>query len=127
MARAWRRDATRLVSGSGDFTVRVWDSLSAADRAQPPDAYLPPRGYVCYRARGAVTIDGKLDDAAWQAVPWTEDFVDIEGDLRLRPRFRTRVKMLWDDRSFYIAAGLREPRAGRTQTAHGARQLHTNE
>jgi len=27
-------DGTRLVSGSGDFTVRVWDSLSAQERAK---------------------------------------------------------------------------------------------
>src|SRR5260370_37466804 len=124
MARAWRRDATRLVSGSGDFTVRVWDSLSAADRAQPPDAYLPPRGYVCYRATGPVAIGGKLDDAAWQAVPWSEDFVDIEGDRRLPPRFPTRVKMLWGDHYFYIGADLEQPDVQGTFTKHDSPIRH---
>ena len=33
-AVAWSPDGTRLVSGSGDFTVRVWDSLSAQERAK---------------------------------------------------------------------------------------------
>ena len=36
-------------------------------------------------------------------------FVDIEGDARPRPRFATRMKMLWDDEFFYIAADMQEP------------------
>jgi Carbohydrate family 9 binding domain-like len=84
----------------------------------PPDKYIPPRGYVCYRATSPVVIDGKLDDAAWQAVPWTEDFVDIEGAARTRPRFRTRAKMLWDDTYFYIGAELEEPHVWGTLTQH---------
>src|SRR5262245_10882367 len=36
--------------------------------------YKPPRHYLCYRAAPAPRIDGRLDDAVWQAVPWTEDF-----------------------------------------------------
>jgi hypothetical protein len=71
--------------------------------------YVPPRGYVCYRASGPLTIDGKLDEAAWQAVPWSEPFVDIEGNRKPAPRFRTRMKMLWDDQCLYIAAELEEP------------------
>src|SRR5262249_12242717 len=89
-AVAWTPPGTRLGSGAGHTAVRAWAALRPAVSARPPDAYVPPRGYVCYRAAGPVTIDGKLDDAAWQAAPWTEDFVDIEGDRRLPPRFRTR-------------------------------------
>jgi hypothetical protein len=103
---------TPRVSGIGDFTARAWDAL------MPANAYCPPRGYVCYRAQGRVTIDGKLDDAAWRAVPWTEDFVDIEGDRRRPPRFKTRVKMLWDDTYFYIGAELEEPHVWATLTKH---------
>ncbi|HYV35353.1 MAG TPA: carbohydrate-binding family 9-like protein [Gemmataceae bacterium] len=80
--------------------------------------YLPPKGYVCYRATGPVTIDGKLDDEAWKSAPWTDDFVDIEGDLKPKPRFRTRVKMLWDDEFFYVAAEMEEPHVWGTLTKH---------
>jgi hypothetical protein len=84
------------------------------------DPYLPPRGYVCYRAQTPVQVDGKLDEPAWQAAPWTADFVDIEGDRKPRPRFRTRAKMLWDDSYFYVAAELEEPHVWATLTQHDA-------
>jgi len=79
-----------------------------------------PRGYVCQRAGEALTVDGKLDEAAWAAAPWTEDFVDIEGDAKPKPRFRTRAKMLWDDTYFYIAAEMEEPHVWGTITEHDA-------
>ena len=39
-----------------------------------------PKHYVCRTATGPIVIDGRLDDAAWQDAPWTDPFVDIEGD-----------------------------------------------
>lgn len=77
-----------------------------------------PRGYVAFRASFAPRIDGRLDDDAWQLAPWTELFVDIEGDRKPRPRHETRVKMLWDAQNFYIAADLRDPHVWATLTAH---------
>ncbi|MCP4783763.1 MAG: DUF4440 domain-containing protein [Fuerstiella sp.] len=88
---------------------------------------IQPRGYVCYRARHSVVVDGKLDDNAWQSALWTDDFVDIEGDLKPRPRFRTRAKMLWDDDYFYIAALLEEPHVWGTLTKHDSVIFHDND
>jgi ketosteroid isomerase-like protein len=88
---------------------------------------ITPRGYVCYRASEAPKIDGRLDDPAWQAVPWTEDFRDIEGDRRPKPRFRTRAKMLWDDKYFYIGAELEEPHVWGTLTQHDAVIFNDND
>lgn len=81
-------------------------------------AQAPPKRYDCARAAAPVTIDGKLDDVAWRRAAWTDDFADIEGDVRPAPRFRTRAKMLWDDKYFYIAAELVEPHVSATLTAH---------
>jgi hypothetical protein len=104
--------------------------VPGAGDARPVDPFRAPRGYVAYRAQASVAtrgegqrvepirIDGKLDDEAWQAAPWTEDFVDIEGETRPRPRFRTRAKMLWDDHNFYIGAELEEPHVLATFTKH---------
>ena len=88
--------------------------LPAAGGAQRvlPDyeaAPFAPRKYVAYRTPVKLSVDGKLDEPAWAAAPWTDPFVDIEGDARPRPRFRTRAKMLWDDEYFYVSAEMEEP------------------
>jgi len=75
-----------------------------------------PLTYECLRATRPIDLDGKLDDPAWQNAPWTSDFVDIEGDRKPLPKFRTRVKMLWDDQYLYIAAELEEPEVKATLT-----------
>lgn len=88
--------------------------LSQQNEVPPPE----PLGYVCYRAAEPIKIDGKLDDNAWAAAPWSEEFVDIEGDKKPRPRFKTRMKMLWDDAALYIAAEMEEPHVWATLTEH---------
>jgi hypothetical protein len=86
-----------------------------------------PKSYLCPKTPAAVHVDGKLDDAAWERAAWTSYFVDIEGDAKPRPRFRTRVKMLWDDRYFYIAAEMEEPHVWATLTEHDSVIFHDND
>lgn len=77
---------------------------------------ITPKGYVAYRAPEPLRIDGKLDDAAWQAAPWTDSFIDIEGDHKPKPRYTTRAKLLWDDVYLYVGAYLEEPHVWGTLT-----------
>ncbi len=86
-----------------------------------------PRGYVAVRTAGPLVVDGRLDDAAWAAAPWTDAFVDIEGVAKPTPALDTRVKMLWDDRYFYIGAELREPDLWAYITRHDAVIFHEND
>lgn len=75
-----------------------------------------PLSYECLRAQSPIQVDGNINDPAWRNAPWTSDFIDIEGDSKPRPKYRTRVKMLWDDRYLYIAAELEEPDVKATLT-----------
>jgi hypothetical protein len=77
-----------------------------------------PRQTVCYRTPSPVAVDGRIDEPAWHAVPWSEPFVDIEGTKK--PHLRTRMKLLWDDEFLYIAAELIEPDVWATLTARDA-------
>lgn len=75
---------------------------------QPQIEFNPPE-YICYRTNEPLNIDGRPDEEIWRKAEWTKYFIDIEGDLKPRPRFKTRAKMLWDDKYLYIAADLEEP------------------
>jgi hypothetical protein len=77
-----------------------------------------PQHYTCFRAVRPIRIDGRLDDSAWRKAPWSGWFVDIQGAKMPRPRFRTRMKMLWDDEFLCVAARLEEPHVWGTLTAH---------
>jgi hypothetical protein len=76
------------------------------------------RFYDCPRTLSPVALTGRLNDPAWDLAGWSEEFVDIEGDLKPNPKFQTRMKMLWDDEYFYIGAWLEEPCVWATLTEH---------
>jgi hypothetical protein len=122
-----------LIRGPGLLLALVV-AMIVSDRAQADSkddwarmAAIVPKGYVCGRCETSPQIDGRLDDAAWQSAPWTDEFVDIEGDRRPRPRFKTRAKMLWDDACFYIAAQIEEPHVWGTLTEHDSVIFHDND
>jgi hypothetical protein len=100
---------TTLAAGAEVSQLEIWRTKMAG---------IVPRGYVCQQAKSAVTIDGKADEEAWKDAAWTDDFVDIEGDAKPKPRFRTRAKLLWDETYLYIAAELEEPHVWGTITKH---------
>jgi len=102
----------------------------------------------------SLTLDGKLDDDAWAATPWSDEFQDIEGDLQPEPPFKTKargyientvaeqlnhhsligladtylqVKMRWDDTCLYIGAWLEEPQAWANLTVNNSIIYYNND
>ncbi len=100
---------------------------SSADSFPVPKIDCEPRAYLCARADQPPSVDGRLDEEAWRHVRWTEDFVDIEGDLRPTPRYRTRAKMLWDAESFYVCAEMEEPELWATYKIRDSVIYHEND
>lgn len=74
-----------------------------------PAGPFAPKLQLCERCAEPPLVDGSLDEAAWRAAPWTDPFVDIEGDGKPAPFFATRAKLLWDDEALYVGAALEEP------------------
>ena len=68
-----------------------------------------PRNYNARYTHDAPTIDGKLDDRGWMRIPWTANFVELEGSGTSRPRFQSRAKMMWDRYNLYLAVWMVEP------------------
>jgi hypothetical protein len=98
-----------LISIAGCSSVQpdIWSSQTGTPH---------PKAYVCRHAGGPMIIDGKMDELDWHSSLWTDDFVDIEGDRKPAPRFRTRVKMLWNEEYFIIGAEISEPHIWATLT-----------
>lgn len=65
-----------------------------------------PKNYVVGYTTVAPVIDGNINDQVWKNAQWTDSFEDIEGDLKPKPYYDTKVKMLWDSTYLYIAANL---------------------
>jgi hypothetical protein len=100
--------------------------LAVASAEPPPEvrAAPHPKGYVCHRAEKPPAIDGK-PDAAWDAAAWSDDFVDISTEVK--PRHRTRMKMLHDDDALYIFAELDDPHVWGTLKDHDTVVFHDND
>ncbi len=79
---------------------------------------MTPKTYTCKFTNSLIQIDGKPFGGAWESAEWSEEFVDISGDPKLEPKYKTRFKMLWDDEALYFGADLIEPHLWATLTEH---------
>ncbi len=86
---------------------------------------IEPAHYTCYRAAGAITIDGRLDEPSWLAAPKSNRFVDI---VTGEPAwYDTRVAMLWDDQNLYFGFTAEEPHVHATLTERDSRIYEDND
>lgn len=66
-----------------------------------------PNHYIVTKAKSNIIIDGIANETAWKEASFTSSFIDIEGIKK--PKYDTKVKMLWDDTYLYVYAELEEP------------------
>ncbi len=50
-----------------------------------------------------ITIDGLLDDDAWNAVDWGTNFTENDPDENTAPTYQTKFKIVYDAKYLYIA------------------------
>jgi len=65
------------------------------------EAERQPRLFQCRRAHGKITIDGKLDEAAWEGAQYLDDFRVPPGGGK--PHAASAARLLWDDEHLYFA------------------------
>ena len=122
----WRTTSTWVwvtapVEEDGLGQIYLWgrdrkfpDDSSTPVHLMPPPALhaahrrYSPRHYVIYRTSGPVTIDGWINEKAWQDASWSEAFEDHQAPYAPPPWKTTRVKMLYDDDAIYVACRLQE-------------------
>ncbi|MEG0850907.1 carbohydrate-binding family 9-like protein [Flavobacterium plurextorum] len=79
-------------------------SITAYSQSKKP---VIPKTYVAAKTTKPIVIDGDESDASWSKADWTDLFEDIENGVK--PKYATKVKMLWDETNFYILAKMEEP------------------
>jgi len=102
------------LAGSG---LSAQESSKSIHPRTPPVAQAAPRS-------GPITMDGRLDEAAWAAATPITNFIQSEPHEGQPATQRTDVRVLYDDEALYIgarvydslgAAGIRAPLARRDQ------------
>lgn len=130
MLKSWMWMAVLGFSGSMSLPPSSAPAYQPADvqmMTTQPSEWSPAKSYVCPRTTVPMVIDGKADEAVWAAIPWTDDFIDIEGDKRPKPYYRTRAKICWDDQYIYFYAELEEPHVWGTLTKRNSIIFHDND
>ncbi|WP_242131415.1 carbohydrate-binding family 9-like protein [Aestuariivivens marinum] len=107
---------TFLVVALGSYSI-----LSCAQTKQD----IVPQTYVAHKTQETITIDGKADETSWQKAKWTNNFIDIEGIVT--PKYKTKVKMLWDETYFYIFTNIEEPHVWADIKKHDAVIFYNND
>lgn len=98
---------------------------SAIDNDRPITS--PPKSYQIRYTECTPLLNGDLDSGAWADAPWSSDFADIQGPSMPAPRFRTRMKMLWDDEYLYVGAEMEEPHLWATYDLHDMIVFHEHD
>ena len=97
---------------------------------QQTDLYTyAPEIFVCQKisSEARITIDGDLNDKAWQSAEWITQLVDIEGESKPKPLYETEISLLWDDDFLYVAAELKEPNLWATMDKQDMYLFHEND
>jgi hypothetical protein len=85
--------------------VLVFSSIAVFSQSKKNT--IVPKTYTANKITKPIVIDGDASDPAWKNAQWTDLFEDIENDIK--PKYATKVKMLWDENNFYILANIEEP------------------
>ncbi|MEZ4888230.1 MAG: DUF5916 domain-containing protein [Chitinophagales bacterium] len=85
------------------FTIQA-QTVAESDNDTLPKISEEKRIYTTKRIEGASpTIDGKFDEACWETVEWTGDYVQWKPYNAKAPTAQTQFKVLYDDKYIYFA------------------------
>src|SRR5262245_28952774 len=113
-SRLFRMAAALLVCAAMPLVAQTWPFPWPEDRIAR---------YTARRASSPIVVDGRLDEADWQAAERSPRFADLIGG---RPGIHdTRAAVLWDDTNLYVGYWIEEPFVEATLTERDTR-IYTN-
>ncbi|KAK9679132.1 hypothetical protein K7432_016399 [Basidiobolus ranarum] len=97
---------TQVILGSAILLAGIL--VNAVNAANKCDSYIP-RHYIARHISSPIKVDGSLDDEAWKKASWSVPFTNINDGANVSDAFKTRVKLLWDERFVYFGAEIFDP------------------
>lgn len=67
------------------------------------------REYVAQSISDEITVDGELNEAVWEKAHSTSDFVVSYPDYGRKSKFKTEVKIVYDNEALYVGAHMIDP------------------
>ena len=116
MAQASPRQAAGTTSGS---VALAGAATPAAGPAATATAASASRTLV------APVLDGRTDDPAWASAQVIDQFLEYEPNEGKASRFRTEVRVIYDDRYLYVLARMYDPAPDSIITALSRRDVRT--
>jgi hypothetical protein len=81
--------------------------------------------YTAYRVTSQPTIDGRLDEAAWQSAPRSTRFRTLTSGVETI--YDTRTAVLWDEQCLYVGYWIEEPNVEATLTERDSKIYMNND
>lgn len=88
------------------------------------DGLPPVATYDCLRTATPITIDGRLDEPAWQRVAWSAPFVKMDSGAPVS--LDSRIALLWDDTYLYAAYRYEDHEIWGTHAEHHDHVYHND-
>jgi hypothetical protein len=71
--------------------------------ADPGDTTIKRKKYVTAHLNGTITLDGIINEEAWNGAEWGGDFIQWQPNEGHDPSQKTAFKILYDEKYLYIA------------------------
>jgi hypothetical protein len=114
---------TRL--GSGFFIIYTTLPALAREESRFPCPEDEIAHYTAGHVSEPITIDGKLDEPAWQQAPRSPRFVDIITGKP--PIYDTYAQVMWDDQNLYVSYRVQEPLVQARYMTNNSPVYHDND
>jgi Carbohydrate family 9 binding domain-like len=68
-----------------------------------------PRNIIATKLKGKITLDGKLNEAAWLQAPTSRPLIEMKGGGKVDKKMQTTFKVLYDEEGVYFGIRANEP------------------
>jgi len=106
----WKgRDRLPLKSGASGNDDRALVATLTTSTPAKTERTVPELAVVRLPKGAAITLDGKLDEAAWKDAVDTGAFVDVrKGGADADSDVQGSAKLLWDDKALFVAVSVKD-------------------